>query len=69
MIELDVFIAQNCRAGGCGSGPEDLPSMCRALCSVLSTENKHRIKTKTCGSGEAFENEKSLPSLSSFPLK
>lgn len=38
--------------GGCGLVTEDLPSMRRALCLVLSTENKHLIKTKAFGSGK-----------------
>lgn len=53
---------------GCGVGPEDLPSMFRALGSVLSTENKHRIKTKTFGSGKHLETKTtSLASHTSLP--
>lgn len=42
---------------GCGLGPEDLPSIFQALGSVLSTENKHRIKTKTFGFGKHLETK------------
>lgn len=38
--------------GGCGLVAEDSPSMCQALCSVLSTDNKHLIKTQAFGSGK-----------------